>query len=96
MSIRAVGKKGRANAKANKEIDAEAARHGITFCEIKFTGCLGSFMLQRCHSKKRRNIKGDEIKEAIYGCHSCHEIIELWPEERMTAFVRERLATRTS
>lgn len=89
-----IGKKGRANQKANKEIDKEAARHGITFCEAQLDGCLGSFMLQRMHSKKRRNIRGAEIIEAIYGCDHCHSIAELWPEAKMTEFVRAKIALR--
>lgn len=89
-----VGKKGRANQKANKEIDAEAARHGITFCEAGLQGCLGAYMLTRAHSKKRRNIVGTEITEAIYACVHCHDIIEGWPEHQMTAFVRRKIAER--
>lgn len=92
--LKQIGKKGRANAKANKVIDAELAKNDIRHCEAQLSPCVGSIMLTRAHSKKRRNIVGDEITEAIYACIPCHNIIEAWPEPRMTAFVREKISAR--
>ena len=92
--LRKIGKKGKANQKANREIDREIAKHDIRHCEAGLRGCLVAFALTRAHSKKRRNISGSEITEAIYACVHCHDIIEGWPEEEMTAFVRGKIALR--
>jgi hypothetical protein len=93
-AIKQVGKKGRANERSNKAIDAELTRLGIRWCEASLPACTGTYMLQRAHSKKRRNwLPGDETR-AILACDSCHKTIELWKEEKMERFVLDKIAAR--
>lgn len=35
-----------------------------------------------------------DIREVIWACNSCHDIIEKYPEEEMTRFVREKIESR--
>lgn len=76
------------------ELKEECERLGIRSCEIRLKGCTGALFTGFAHSKKRRNIVGDELREACVACSSCHAIIELKPEEEMTAIVRAVLEAR--
>lgn len=89
-----VGKKGRANIKANKVADKELVLLGITRCELRFSGCWGEQALGRAHLRKRRNLKAGELEIIVLACNPCHDIIEAWPEERMTKHLQGVIAAR--
>jgi hypothetical protein len=69
-------------------------RAGITFCELGLQGCWKGNGLSFAHSKKRRNIQGNELSEVILACINCHGIIERKPEKKMTAIVRKTIRLR--
>ena len=76
-----IGKIGRANLKANKEIDKYFIENDINYCEINFPGCTGKYNLTRCHKERRENYRHDltllyNPKEVLLGCQSCHTILD--------------------
>ncbi len=80
-------------ARRKLKIAFEAA--GITSCEVRCKGCWRDNALSFAHSKKRANIKGDEIYEVVLACASiCHQILEEMPEARMTEVVRSIISHR--
>jgi hypothetical protein len=86
------GKKTKAWDAARRKLKPFFENLGIDYCEM----CGGRFGLSFAHSKKRRNIVGDEIKEVILICvHPCHENLERLPEVEMTEKVREIISNRS-
>ena len=59
---------------------------GITRCELKLEGCVGTFGLAFAHSLKRGKIPKDEplrtekLMEVARLCIYCHNVIEYLPE----------------
>jgi hypothetical protein len=71
------GKKTHEWSKVRQDIYAELAEIGITSCEIRNEGCLGSFTLGLAHSLRRRFINTKEqLYETILACQKCHEYID--------------------
>lgn len=93
--LKRIGKKGREWNAARKELKAECVRLGITQCEIRKIGCQRDMFLTFAHSRKRRNITTPEqLREACLCCVTCHNEIELFPEQEMGDEVRRALASR--
>jgi hypothetical protein len=90
------GKKVREWDKVRAELKQECEALGIRSCELRRARCLGSSFLSFAHSKKRRNIVGDELREACLACQQCHAEVERMPESEMGAVVRAALARRGS
>lgn len=67
---------------------------GITTCELKLEGCRRGNGLSFCHAKKRRNCSPSDLWTAALGCLSCHQILELLPEQEMERRVHEIIDSR--
>ena len=68
---------------------------GITSCELRLPGCLGSWAMGAAHSKKSRFLITDEDwMEAALSCCKCHETIEAWSHEEMHKAVTDAIARR--
>ena len=68
---------------------------GITTCEVKLDGnCWNNNGLSFAHSKKRADIQGAELYEAVLACAYCHTVIEGMRKEKMTKLVRKIIAER--
>lgn len=94
--LRRVGKKTREWDKARAELKVKCIREGRTHCELRYPGCWGEAH-GFCHSLKRRNITSPELlREAILGCNSCHQRLELLPESEMARIVREILSCQSA
>ena len=81
FSINKIGKQGKINAKANKEIDKLFDAHDIRHCEVGLPGCQGTFALTRCHRHKRYWYYGQpeklwDYKQVVCACTSCHSWLE--------------------
>lgn len=77
--MRKVGKKGKINAKADKESKADLSRKGIDYCQL----CGRNIGLGRSHSHKRRH--ETNLRRVALLCNfPCHNFIEhkLTKEER--------------
>jgi hypothetical protein len=92
--IKKVGKK------TNQWITARAKlRHsfndaGIFSCELRYEDCTEFIFLGFAHSKKRVDIKGDEIYDVILACTGCHEKIERLPRKEMYERVMSVISSR--
>lgn len=53
-------------------------RHNpITYCEVRFNGCFGTYGLAPAHSKDRRDIHTEEdFREVVAACAKCHWILD--------------------
>ena len=70
-----------------KSIKAVFEKAGITSCELSFYGCSGANYLSFAHSRKRREISGDELREVVLACQSCHNRLERMTHEEMYELV---------
>lgn len=61
---------------------------GITVCELRLPGCSYNNYLSFAHSKKRREIHGEEIREVVLACINCHTVIERMSHDEMYEIVR--------
>lgn len=53
----------------------------ISYCEVRFTGCFGTYGLAPAHSRKRRMIENKEqYFEVVAACQFCHDQLD----QRMT------------
>ena len=76
---------------ARRKIKAYFQSINVTRCEI----CGSDFGLSFAHSRKRRNISGDELFEVALLCiEPCHRQLELLPEAEMTLKIKEIIAFR--
>lgn len=96
--IRQIGKKGRANIEANKELKRTSYEQGKQDCEIKLPGCFKVWM-GFAHGKKKRKLTPEELKRfAIRACNPCHDKIEYdckkWTGMSMEEFVAKVLRER--
>ncbi len=89
------GKKVKAwdSARARLKVKFQAA--GIMTCELRYAGCAFDNYLSFAHSKKRRNIQGDELNEVALLCIPCHEYAERLPEAEMTTLIRSIINARS-
>lgn len=69
-------------------------RAGLTSCEFGYDGCLRNFALGFAHSKRRRNIMGDEIEEVALACANCHSDLDGHGEAHSIKAVRAVIAAR--
>jgi hypothetical protein len=90
-SRKPINKKGRRTAdwiRAWRFLKAELEKRGRTSCEFKFIPheCWGP--LDPAHSKKRRNMKGNDIYMVALGCRAIHNFLDLQcTHEQMELFV---------
>jgi len=80
-AIRKVGKRGKINLEANKELKKLFQQKGINRCELHFLGCWGTNALSYVHRHKRRDYYGKEklltdFLQVLLGCVPCHQILE--------------------
>lgn len=92
--MKRVGKRTAAWDSLRARMKPEFERAGIVGCECRYQGCAGLTMLSFAHSKKRRNVVGAELEECALACIPCHDVLELLPEEQMSARVRTIIAAR--
>lgn len=79
--LKKVGKVGKANIEARKRIAEIAEEKGLTYCEIKFDGCLRNAFLAPAHRHTRGWYKGNvellsDFKEWLVACQHCHSILD--------------------
>lgn len=92
---RRLGRKGKSWLKVRRELSADFAARGIVSCELRLDGCWGSNATGFAHGRKRRHLKGDELKTlTALLCNPCHARIEYLPPEEMLAIVRRVIANR--
>lgn len=90
-----IGKIGRLNQKANREIDRILDSKGIMSCEIGLPGCTGTWGLTRAHRHKRVWYRSQpeklwDFQQFALCCLHCHEQIERWAELTEEIFQRLR------
>jgi hypothetical protein len=91
-----VGKKGRANAKANRERRPKFEAMGVTRCEVNFEGCTGGYDVTWAHGRKRRKLLPGELEDFVcVACTRCHRRLdEEMTHEEMADKVREIVNNR--
>jgi hypothetical protein len=78
-----------------RKLVSEFAAMGITSCELRYEGCFGEGALGFAHGRKRRHLKGDELKTlVILICNPCHDRIEFLPAEEMLRIIQEVIEKR--
>lgn len=89
-------------AKKHQAWHRELSRHWqanpISYCEIRFDGCFGTYGLAPAHSRKRRLIENKEqYFEVVAACLHCHRILdEKMSHEAMEIKVKEVIKNRES
>ena len=79
----------------NQKLKAILGPLGITSCELRMQGCLGSWALSMAHSRKSRFLTDDEKwMHACLACHACHDKAEAMSHEKMFEVVSEAIAKR--
>jgi hypothetical protein len=70
---------------------------GITSCELRLPGCVGTFAMGAAHSKKSRFLITDaDWMHACLACTHCHQLIEAWPHDQMFKVVSDAIDRRES
>lgn len=67
---------------------------GITRCEFGYDGCWRDNGLTFAHMRKRRNLREGELEKVALACMSCHNKLELMPENIMTLAVLKVIQER--
>lgn len=80
--------------RVRRELKARFLAAGITTCELRLPGCWRDNALGFAHSKKRREIVGDEIYEVILACNNCHDQVEIKPHEEMRNIILATIQKR--
>lgn len=93
--MKKVGKVGRANSAARKQIAIIAEKIDMKKCELGLVGCLISWPLAPAHRHKRAWYKGDakllaDPKQWVCACQGCHDTIEFDPVLTEEIFMRLR------
>lgn len=93
--MKKVGKVGRANSAARKQIAIIAEKKDMKKCELGLAACMVSWPLAPAHRHKRAWYKGDakllaDPKQWICACQSCHDQIEFDPMLTEEIFIRLR------
>lgn len=72
-----VGRRTKDWRRAWRFLKAEFEKRGRTHCEFGFIPheCFGP--IDPCHSKKRRNMEGDDIYRVALGCRAVHNFLDL-------------------
>lgn len=86
------------HAKWHRELADYWKANPITYCEIRFDGCFGTYGLAPAHSRKRREIENKEqYFEVVAACLFCHRRLdEQMSHEDMEKTVKEVIAKRES
>ena len=94
--INPVGKKGRANARANRERKPLYEKAEITRCEVRGPRCTPDNYLTWAHGRKRRNLKPGELEDfTVLACQNCHwDVLEKGGELKMTPLVQAIIDAR--
>jgi hypothetical protein len=75
--LRRTGKKGRANARANRLLKRECERLQIDRCEFGFKDCRVDNGLTHAHVAKRRKLQPGELEtKAALACLVCHRVLD--------------------
>ena len=86
-----LSKKGKQNAKNNRELKQIFIKLGVDWCEL----CGTRFGLTWAHSRKRRFIENDEMmKEVALLCLKCHTQAEMLPDYEMFSLITKIIAER--
>lgn len=81
----------RERARWQRELSAYWQQHPITYCEVRFEGCFGTYGLSPAHSKKRFDIETkQEFFEVVAACQKCHERLD----QKMSHAEMERTVKR--
>lgn len=80
-AIKKMGKVGRENLKARKQIAEYCEKKQLKECEIKLSGCMRKWPLAPAHRHKRAWYKGNsdllaDPKQWVVACQHCHDQIE--------------------
>jgi hypothetical protein len=95
VPIRRRGKRTIAWENARRYLKSRFLEWGITRCEWPWPhACWHDNGLSFAHSKKRLNMKGDEIYEVALLCPVAHNLVESLPEREMTKMIRKIIKTR--
>lgn len=93
-AIKRAGKKTNEWDRVRGLMKVQFSKSGIETCELQYPGCWRDNGLGFAHSKKRRNIVGTEIEEAILAYSCCHDKIEILKEGAMGDLVRGVISRR--
>ena len=93
------GKKTKAWDAARAIIKQRFEKAGITTCELRGSDkvphdCGNDNYLGFAHDAKRRKLTADDLYRVILICNFAHDIIEVWPAEKMKAIVNETIQSR--
>ncbi|HSE35658.1 MAG TPA: hypothetical protein VLG74_00055 [Blastocatellia bacterium] len=93
------GKKTKAWDSARATIKRRFEKAGITTCELRGSekvphDCGNDNFLGFAHDAKRRKLAASDLYRVILICHFVHDIIEVWPPEKMKAIVNETIENR--
>jgi|GEM_PF-3554258 len=93
--MKRIGRRTKMNQKGNRDGDKVIAADGVTSCELRLPGCLGSYMLQRAHRRKRRFCDQSELAVFAILCGHCHTQIEFLSPGEMFDSVNDAILRRT-
>ena len=90
-----LGKQGKINVKANRELKKLYEATDIRSCEIQLEGCENTFAMSYAHRHKRRWYyptpeKLWDFKQSVLACNRCHQIIEQDKDLTEEVFLRLR------
>lgn len=70
--------------------------HPVTYCELRFPGCFGTYGLAPAHSRDRRDIHtAADFGEVVAACEKCHWHIDReMPKDERLRIVKEVIANR--
>lgn len=93
--IKQVGKIGRRNAKANRELKEKFGQTSIRSCEIRLDKCMGTFGLSFAHRHKRIWYRSrpellSDMNQVVLACAYCHGVIEKDAEMTEKVFTKLR------
>lgn len=91
------GKKTKAWGRERRKLKIESERAGLMTCELRGViphKCTYDNFLGYAHDAKRRKLSTEDLKRAILICNNAHDIIEVWPAEKMKRIVNDTIAAR--
>jgi len=92
--MKKAGKRTKDWERVRRNLKPKFERVGITTCELRYEGCWSDNGLGFAHTKKRANLGPGELSVVALLCNSCHDKIEILPEEEMTKVVLATIAAR--
>jgi hypothetical protein len=94
--INPIGKKGKENIDANKQMHEMFKELGITSCEIKLENCWRDNALGYAHLDKRRFLSKEDLITGVLACVICHQKVEVLPREEMKKILTKIIKKRKS